>query len=93
MYRVVINVSLKTNGKNKYAYALTVHGHACRTVCSVCAYGARVAHPFPSTLYFFVFEVFIGAVEANKALKRLEKNELQTFYQHLETSGVFPQCY
>ena len=48
MDRVGLNVSLKTNRTNKYAHVPMRHGHAWRTVCSVCAYGARVAHHFLS---------------------------------------------
>ena len=48
MYRVGMNVPLKTNRANKYAHVPLCHGHACRTVCSVGAYGARVVHHFLS---------------------------------------------
>ena len=53
MYRVGMNVPLKTNRTNKYAHVPLCHEHACRTVCSVCAYGARVVHHFLSKLSFF----------------------------------------
>ena len=48
MYRVGTNVPLKTNRANKYAHVPMCHEHACRTVCSVGAYGARVVHHFLS---------------------------------------------
>ena len=48
MYRVGMNVPLKTNRANKYAHVPLCRGRECRTVCSVCAYGARVVHHFPS---------------------------------------------
>ena len=48
MYRVGMNVPLKTNRANKYAHVPLCHEHACRTVCSVGAYGARVAQSFPT---------------------------------------------
>ena len=48
MYRVGMNVPLKTNRANKYAHVPLCRERACRTVCSVCAYGARVVHHLPS---------------------------------------------
>ena len=48
MYRVGMNVPLKTNRANKCAHLPLCHVHAWRTVCSVCAYGARVVHHFLS---------------------------------------------
>ena len=33
---------------NKYAHVVVVREQVLRTLCSVCATGARVAHPFPS---------------------------------------------
>ena len=48
MYRVGMNVSLKTNRANKCAHVHVCHEHVWRTVCSVCAYGARVVHHFLS---------------------------------------------
>jgi hypothetical protein len=30
-----------------YKHVAVVHGHAGRTLCSVCATGARVAQPMP----------------------------------------------
>ena len=48
MYPAGMNVPLKTNRANKYAHVPLCHGHAWRTVCSVCAYGAHVVHHFLS---------------------------------------------
>ena len=47
-YRVGRNVPLKTNRANKYAHVPPCREHECRTVCMVCAYGARVVHHLPS---------------------------------------------
>ena len=47
-YRVGLNVALKTNRANKCAHVLVCREHVCRTVLSVCAYGARVVHHLPS---------------------------------------------
>jgi hypothetical protein len=35
------------NRTNVYGHVAMVHRHVWRTVCSVCATGARVAHPVP----------------------------------------------
>ena len=35
------------NRANGYGHVATVHGHVWRTLCSVCATGARVARPVP----------------------------------------------
>jgi hypothetical protein len=35
------------NRANLYGYVATVYEHVWRTVCSVCATGARVARPVP----------------------------------------------
>ena len=56
MYRVGMNVPLKTNRANKYAHVHMCHKHVRRTACSVCAYGAHVVHHFPSN--FLVLEGF-----------------------------------
>ena len=48
MYRVGMNVPLKRNRANKYAHVPLCHGRVRRTVCSACAYGARVVHHLPS---------------------------------------------
>ena len=48
MYPVGTNVPLKTNRANKYAHVPMCHERVRRTVCSVCAYGARVVHHFLS---------------------------------------------
>ena len=47
MYPVGMNVPLKTNRANKYAHVPLCHERVRRTVCSVCAYGARVVHHLP----------------------------------------------
>ena len=48
MYRVGLNVPLKTNRANKSAHVPLCHERVRRTVCGVCAYGARVVHHFLS---------------------------------------------
>ena len=48
MYRVGMNVPLKTNRANKSAHVPPCHERVWRTVCSVGAYGARVVHHFLS---------------------------------------------
>ena len=45
MVRVVLNYPLNGTCANVYAHVLMCHEHAWRTLCSVCATGARVAHP------------------------------------------------
>jgi hypothetical protein len=35
------------NRANRYGHVAMVHGHVWRTLCSVCATGARVARPVP----------------------------------------------
>ena len=39
------------NRANRYKHVAVVHGHVWRTLCSVCATGARVAHPVPCNFY------------------------------------------
>ena len=48
MYRVGVNVPLKASRANKHAHVPPCHERVWRTVCGVCAYGARVAHHFLS---------------------------------------------
>ena len=48
MYRVGMNVPLKSNRANKYAHVHPCREHECRTVCRVGAYGARVVYHLPS---------------------------------------------
>ena len=48
LVRVGVNFPLNGNRANVYAHVVVVREHAWRTLCSVCATGARVAHPFPS---------------------------------------------
>ena len=57
LFQVVVSLELvrvglyfppNGNRSNVYAHVEVAREHEWRTVCSVCAYGARVAHPFPS---------------------------------------------
>ena len=48
LVRVGLKFPLNGNRANVYAHVVVVRKHVRRTLCSVCAYGARVAHPFPS---------------------------------------------
>ena len=48
LVRVGLNVPLNENRANVYAHVVVVREHVRRTLCSVCAYGARVAQSFPS---------------------------------------------
>ena len=43
-----LNVPLNGTCANVYAHVVVMREHVWRTVCSVGATGARVAHPFPS---------------------------------------------
>jgi len=45
MVRVGVKIPQDGNRANTYGHATMVHGHVWRNVCSVCATGARVAHP------------------------------------------------
>ena len=45
--RVGVKIPQDGNRANRYSHAAMVHGHDWRTVCSVCATGARVAQPVP----------------------------------------------
>jgi hypothetical protein len=45
--RVGVKIPQDGNRANRYEHVATVHEHVWRTVCSVCATGARVAHPVP----------------------------------------------
>ena len=47
MVRVGVTIPQDGNRANKYRHVAVVHGHVWRTVCSVCATGARVARPVP----------------------------------------------
>ena len=47
MVRVGVKIPQDGNRANKYRHVAVVHGHVWRTVCSVCATGARVARPVP----------------------------------------------
>ena len=48
------------NRANVHRHVVVVHEHVWHTLCSVCATGARVAHPVPCN--FVVLECFTGAV-------------------------------
>ena len=47
--RVQVGVKIPQDGNraNVYGHVAMVHGHVWRTLCSVCATGARVAQPVP----------------------------------------------
>jgi hypothetical protein len=47
MVRVGVEIPQDGNRTNGYRHVAVVHGHVWRTLCSVCATGARVAHPVP----------------------------------------------
>ena len=45
--RVDMKIPQDGNRANRYGHVAVVHGHVWRTLCSVCATGARVAQPVP----------------------------------------------
>ena len=47
LVRVGVKIPQDGNRANRYEHVVMVHEHVWRTVCSVCATGARVAHPVP----------------------------------------------
>ena len=47
LVRVGVKIPQDGNRSNRYQHVATVHAHVWRTVCSVCATGARVARPVP----------------------------------------------
>ena len=47
MVRVGVKIPHIGNRTNTYEHVAVVHGHDWRTLCSVCATGARVAQPAP----------------------------------------------
>jgi hypothetical protein len=47
MVRVGVKIPQDGNRANTYGHVLMVHGHVWRTLCSVCAAGARDAQPVP----------------------------------------------
>ena len=47
IYRVDLTRLFDENRIDMCGHVAVVHGHAWRTVCSVCATGARVAQPVP----------------------------------------------
>ena len=48
LVRVGLNFPLNETCTNVYAHVVVVRVHVWRTLCSVCATGARVAQSFPS---------------------------------------------
>ena len=48
LVRVGLNFPLNGKRANVYAHVVVVREHVCRTLCSVCKTGARVAQSFPS---------------------------------------------
>ena len=47
LVRVGVKITQDGNRANVYGHMATVHEHVWRTLCSVCATGARVARPVP----------------------------------------------
>ena len=47
MVRVGVKIPQDGNRANGYEHVAVVHEHVWRTLCSVCATGARVAQPVP----------------------------------------------
>ena len=47
MVRVGVKIPQDGNRANRYRHVAVVHEHVWRTLCSVRATGARVAHPVP----------------------------------------------
>ena len=47
MVRVGVKIPQDGNRANRYGHVAVVHEHVWRTLCSVCATGARVAQPVP----------------------------------------------
>ena len=45
--RVGVKIPQDGNRANTYSHVAVVHEHVWRTLCSVCATGARVARPVP----------------------------------------------
>jgi hypothetical protein len=57
MVRVGMKIPQDGNRANGYEHVAMVHEHVWRTICSVCATGARVARPVSCYSYFVVLEV------------------------------------
>ena len=55
MVRVGAKIPQDGNRANRYRHVAMVPGHVWRTLCSVCATGARVARPVPCNLSFLRF--------------------------------------
>jgi hypothetical protein len=49
--RVGVKIPQDGNRTNVHGHVAMVHEHVWRTLCSVCATGARVAHPVPCNFY------------------------------------------
>ena len=47
LVRVGVKIPQDGNRANVYGHVAAVHGYVWRTLCSVCATGARVAQPVP----------------------------------------------
>ena len=47
MVRVGVKIPQDGNRAHTYSHVAVVHERVWRTLCSVCATGARVAHPVP----------------------------------------------
>ena len=47
LVRVGVKIPHDGNRANRYGHVAVVHEHVWRTVCSVCATGARVVQPVP----------------------------------------------
>ena len=60
MVRVGMKIPQDGNRANKYRHVAVMHEHVWRTLCSVCATGARVSRPVPRNWSFVVLEVFTG---------------------------------
>ena len=58
LVRVGMKIPQDGNRTNVYEHAEAMHGHVCRTLCSVCATGARVAQPVPCNSFFWVVRLF-----------------------------------
>ena len=44
---IELNFSIDGDRADRYGHVAVMHGHVWRTLCSVCATGARVAQPVP----------------------------------------------
>jgi hypothetical protein len=62
MVRVGVKIPQDGNRSNKYGHVAVVHEYVWRTLCSVCATGARVASPCPATRNLSFLRCFTGTV-------------------------------